>query len=266
MSSPAAVPVLMYHHVSPTPGLVTVSPGHFRQHMAGLAEAGYRSIGCDDLEAYLAGRPLPEKSVLITFDDGYLDNYIHAWPVLREFGLKAVIFLVTGWAADGPPRPLATAAAHSHSECKARIAAGRADDVILRWSEARAMVESGAAEFHSHTHTHQRWDRLGLAAEARDARLAADLRASRQALAAELGAASEHLCWPQGFFDAGYCRVAKECGFSHLYTTLPGTNTGATPRDAIRRIVVKDRPGAWLASRLRIYRRPWLAAAYHLLK
>ncbi len=105
MKSAKAVPVLMYHHVSPNPGLVTVSPATFRHHMKTIAEAGYTTISADDFLGFLLKRlDLPEKSVLITFDDGFLDNYVHAYPVLRELGLKSTLFAVTGWIGDGPAR------------------------------------------------------------------------------------------------------------------------------------------------------------------
>ena len=58
----------MYHHVSPNPGLVTVSPQVFREHMAWIAAHGYTTVGCDELAAFLAGAPLPKKSVVVTFD------------------------------------------------------------------------------------------------------------------------------------------------------------------------------------------------------
>lgn len=255
-----AVPVLMHHHVSPAPGLVTVSPDRFRAQIAWLARAGYRSLGTEDYARYLAGRPVPEKSVLITFDDGWLDNWLHAHPVLAEFGFRAVLFLVTGLVGTGQPRR--TAPCLDHRSGKAAIASGRTDDAMLRWSEVEAMARAGTFEFHSHTHRHVRWDKMALAAEARDAELANDLDQSRRCLVEKLGSASGHLCWPQGYFDPGYVRVAENAGFTHLYTveerlTQPGDDTRR-----IGRQVVKDRGAFWLALRMGIWRRPRLARFY----
>lgn len=269
--SAAALPVLMYHHVTPNDGLVTVSPATFRWQMQWLADHGYRSIGCRDLEHFLAGGVLPDKSVLITFDDGYLDNYVYAHPVLEEFGLRAVIFLVTGWIGEeGQPRRYASLggavpACPNHRECKALLAAGRADDVMLRWSEVEAMQAAGTFEFHSHTDTHTRWDKTIADRAERRAALAADLAASRATLAARCGD-SAHLCWPQGYYDDDYRAVAKEAGFRYLYTVRKGINTPATAADEIGRIVVKDRVGAWFGSRMFLYRRPLLGGVYVRLR
>ncbi|MCK9284821.1 MAG: polysaccharide deacetylase family protein [Rhodocyclaceae bacterium] len=260
MPSARALPILMYHHVSPQPGLVTVSPQTFRDQIAGLARRGYRSAGCDELAAFLAGTPLPEKSVMITFDDGYLDNFVHAHPVLREFGFTAVLFLITGRIGDGLPRP--AGATPDHRTCMASVKAGRADEVMLRWSEVEAMRAAGSFEFHSHTHTHARWDREIADPAERDARLAADLEQSRTTLIARLGAASAHLCWPQGYHDAAYRRTARAAGFRYLYTVEKGTCVPTTDPQHIPRVVTKERTGNWLPSRLWLYRRPLLAAAY----
>lgn len=265
-----ALPVLMYHHVSPAPGLVTVHPDTFRAQLAWLAGRGYRSVGCADLAAFLAGAPLAEKSVLLTFDDGYLDNYVHAHPLLAEFGLRAAIFLVTGWLGEGPTRRHAGMGGAlpdclDHRAATAAIRNKQADRAMLRWSEVAAMQAAGTAEIHSHTHTHTRWDRqLTDPAQRRDA-LAADLAASRAALAAH-GGASDHLCWPQGYYDDDYRAVARQAGFRHLYTVRKGINTAATPAEEIRRMVVKDRAGGWFASRLFLYRRPLLGGLYLRLR
>jgi peptidoglycan/xylan/chitin deacetylase (PgdA/CDA1 family) len=268
-----AVPVLMYHHVSPAPGLVTVSPATFRAQMAWLAAHGYRSAGTQELAAFLAGAPLPDKSVVITFDDGYLDNYLYAHPVLQEFGFCAVLFLITGWLGEGVPRlpvkvgagdtaAAAAPAIYSHRTCMEKVAAGQADDVMLRWSEVAAMQAAGTFEFHSHTHSHSRWDRLVNDPHERRLRLADDLAASREALRAHLGGVSGHLCWPQGYFDADYQAVAQAAGFSHLYTTEKGACTGTTLTNRIPRIVVKDRADGWFGRRLWLYRHPALTRAY----
>lgn len=262
----------MYHHVSPNPGLVTVSPETFAAQMEYLAAAGYTTLGADEFLGFLRGeRQVPEKSVLITFDDGYLDNYVHAWPVLQRLGLHAVIFVVTGWISDGPARPHAgmegALLPHcpDHKACKAAIAAGRADDVMLRWSEIEEMEASGAVEFHSHTHSHLRWDKEQPGGEHLSA-LEADLMLSQAELRRRLGRDTPHLCWPWGYFEPEYQAIAAQLGFTAQYTVEKGINIPGADPGHIRRVVVKDRAGPWFARRLWIYSRPRLGALYAKLR
>lgn len=266
MNTARAVPVLMYHHVSPSPGLVTIAPENFRAQMAWLARNGWRTIGLDALARFIHGEPLPAKSVVITFDDGYLDNWVHAHPVMAEHGLHGVIFLITGWIGEGPVRPHAglgdAPPTPAHKACMDAVRSGRNDDVMLRWSEVLAMREAGTFEFHSHTHSHTRWDQIETDPAVREAKLAHDLERSRHALRERLGAASTHLCWPQGYFDPAYVATARRQGFSHLYTVRRGAVRPGPGHEAIVRIVAKDRGAAWLASRLAIYRRPLLGTIY----
>lgn len=267
-----AVPVLMYHHVSPNPGLVTVSPETFTDHMDYLARAGYTTLNADQFLGFLQGSyQAPSKSVLITFDDGYLDNYVYAYPTLRSLGLQAVIFCVTGWLADGKPRKhtgegFELPACPNHGMCKQAIASGRSDDVMLRWSEVERMSENGTIEIHSHTHTHTRWDKLIPDAKQRVQDLQQDLLHSRQSLLARLGKQSAHLCWPQGYFDAAYQAAATRLGFIAQYTTRQHVNTRTTPTDHIGRFVAKDLPANWLATRLFLYSSPRLGSLYQRLR
>lgn len=263
MKSARVLPVLMYHHVSPSPGLVTVSPENFRAQMQDLANAGWHTVGSAELADFLAGGSLPVRSVAITFDDGYLDNYIHAFPVLREFGLHATIFVVTGWLSDGPARKFPDAVAlPDHRACKAAIAAGRADDVMLRWSEIGEMLAGGAVEVHSHTHTHTRWDRTVSDLSARRQSLAEDLATSRATLQHRLGFEERHLCWPQGYFDDDYVAVAQAGGFSHLYTTRRRMNYQGSPTARIGRIDTRDKGAGWLVPRLNLYTTPVVGELY----
>lgn len=270
MSGARALPVLMYHHVSPAPGLVTVSPATFAAHMGALAAHGWRAVGAAELERFLAGEPIPAKSVMITFDDGYLDNWVHAHPILAATGMKAVIFAVTAWLGDGPVRARAgepgAPATPDHKACMAALREGRADEAMLRWSEAAAMQEAGTAEFHSHTHTHTRWDRRMPPGADRDAALAADLAASRAALARRLGVETRHLCWPQGYYDDDYRRVAREAGFGVFYTTEKRVNRAGGDRERIGRIATKEREAAWLLGRVRLYASPVLGLLYTALR
>jgi len=262
MRSAHNVPVLMYHHVSPTPGGITSSPENFEAHIAWLARHGYQSLSTAQFAAYLAGQPVPEKSLLITFDDGYLDNWVYAHPILQRYGMRAVLFLVTDWAGDGPVRACAGAGgalpfAPAHADCKPLIDAGRADEVIVRWSEIDAMQRAGTFEIHSHTHTHTRWDKVCASADEKCARMAEELQRSRATLVQRLGKVSDHLCWPQGYFDADYVALARQAGFNHLYTTDAfGQNTPGHDPLHIHRFAVSNRSGTWLGRRIRLAAHP----------
>jgi peptidoglycan/xylan/chitin deacetylase (PgdA/CDA1 family) len=265
MSKARALPVLMYHHVSPSPGLVTVSPDCFRSQISALAKAGWRSVGLLEVERFFAGESLPPRSCVITFDDGYLDNAIYAAPILSEFGMKAVVFVVTDWMGDGPIRH-ETEVHADHRECKRRIAAGDADSVILRWSEAELLAEQGVFEWHSHTASHIRWDQTVVDLAQRKTALSADLLRSRKALAERLGVVSQHLCWPQGYYDQDYIEVACAAGFNYLYTTRPTVNVVGKGMLEIGRFVTKERTGRWLLNRTGLYSRPWLGRMYAAMR
>jgi len=100
-----SVPVLMYHHVRPAsevppkasyPGLY-VSTKRFEEHMAALEAWGWHSISTRDLAvAMKAGRSLPQRSIVISFDDGRPDNYRYAAPILEKHGFRGVFYIVAG--------------------------------------------------------------------------------------------------------------------------------------------------------------------------
>ena len=96
--------------------------------------------------------------------------------------------------------------------------------------------------------------------------LLADLQRSQETLAVRLGAASRHLCWPQGYYQQDYLPVAATAGFDHLYTTSPTVNRVGGDARHIGRIVTKEKPGDWLVRRLAIYSWPWLGCLYTRLK
>ncbi|WP_250441032.1 polysaccharide deacetylase family protein [Caballeronia sp. AZ1_KS37] len=276
-----AVPVLMYHHVSTSPGMITVTPDNFAAQMDHLARAGYRTIGAAQLAGFLSGEDVPAKSFVITFDDGYLDNWVHAHPVLKRHDFTALCFLVSSWPGEGGVRPNASDNLATmprlldHRAGERAIENGYADDVIVRWSEIEAMREAGTFEFHSHTHSHVRWDQVAGSRDEKRKALQNDLSAARGALRTRLGEVSDHLCWPQGYYDDDYREVALNAGFRHFYTCHTGTNVGANPLDraasddterTIKRLEVRDRPASWLASRLWVHTRPAISRAYLKIK
>ncbi len=90
------VPVLLYHHLAETgEGSDIISQERFLSHMTALKENGYNTVFFDELQDYVqSGTPLPEKPVVITFDDGYESNYTLAYPILKEYNMKATIFAI----------------------------------------------------------------------------------------------------------------------------------------------------------------------------
>jgi len=101
--SSLAVPILMYHHIGALPSNadavrrdLTVSAENFEAQMALLTQKGYTTTSLEDLVAAFEGtRQLPPKPIILTFDDGYKDNFDYAYPVLKKYGFKGTFFIVT---------------------------------------------------------------------------------------------------------------------------------------------------------------------------
>lgn len=161
-----SLPVLMYHYVSRFPGATTVSPEHFEAQCRGMAEHGWRGVGLDEAEAFLRdGAPLPPRSLLITFDDGYLDNYVYAWPILRKYGHKGVVFAVTErLETERRLRPTLADVWSGLSERELPpVDAPMHDtpfgfrerrDLFLSWEEARHMEAGGVMAVAAHSARH----------------------------------------------------------------------------------------------------------------
>ncbi|CAB4709032.1 MAG: polysaccharide deacetylase family protein [Actinobacteria bacterium] len=99
--------VLMYHKVNDIPDNPTTVPvGRFDEQLAQVKELGYTVVGLDAvLDHYSLGKPLPDRAVLITFDDGYRDTLENAMPVLQKYGFPAVIFVPVAYMDDETPLP-----------------------------------------------------------------------------------------------------------------------------------------------------------------
>jgi peptidoglycan/xylan/chitin deacetylase (PgdA/CDA1 family) len=263
------VPVLMYHHVHPGGGMITTTPEHFEDQLRWLSRRGYHTLSTAEFTHFLNHGQAPSKAVLLTFDDGYLDNWVYAAPLLRRYGMRATVFIVTGWIGDGPQRPCLSDGAPlpetpDHHECERRIAHGAADEVMLRWSEIGTLIGQGVMEFHTHTHTHTRWDKQAVD---KNAHMHEELSQSRQTLEQRLGSVSDHLCWPQGYFDPDYVRIAQELGFKYLYTTRAfGRNRPGMDPASIFRFAVRDTTGASLGRRVQVAGSPVLAPPFNAWK
>jgi peptidoglycan/xylan/chitin deacetylase (PgdA/CDA1 family) len=92
------IPVLMYHHISNTiKSDWSITPQKLDEQLAYLKNNGYTAISLDKLYSYMENKTkIPEKSVVITFDDGYRDEYHNAYPLLTKYGFRATFFIITG--------------------------------------------------------------------------------------------------------------------------------------------------------------------------
>lgn len=192
------VPILMYHYVSNPPADsdkyrtdLSVSPEAFRDQLAYLAENGYETVDLYDLSlAITAKRELPAKPVVITLDDGYVDNYENAFPLLQEFGMSATFFVVTQFIDEG-----------------------RAG--YMTWDMVKEMAAAGMRiEPHSKTHP-------DLSGQERDY-VIYEILGSQETIAAHIGYAPRYFCYPGGRYDEQTIQVLRELDFWGAVTTAGG--------------------------------------------
>lgn len=257
------VPVLMYHHVAPRAGdLVTVTPETFEGQMRHISEGGYSALSLDELLAVVrGGADPPPRAVAITFDDGWLDNGAHAFPVLRRYGLRAAIFVVTDWVerASSPHLPGNPPAFPPHREARERAERGGLPGVVLDWGRLAEMRASGVVDVYSHTRSHLKCDRVP------EEVVAEELRASKGRIEERLGSPCPFLCWPYGKIPRRAEALAREAGYEAVFTTRhdvvrPGTDPYDLPR-----IVVKDSV-PWFTRRMAVYTNPLLSRLYLAVK
>lgn len=162
MRDPASLPVIMFHSVG---NKDTSWPWHaltcpfafFEQKIKALAARGYRSITLGELaERQRAHRPPSAKQVVLTFDDGYLDNWVYAYPLLRREGWQGIIYVNPEFVEDGE-RPRPNLADVWEGRCDAANLPGHG---FLNWGELKAMLASGVMEIGTHSMTHT-WFPIG---------------------------------------------------------------------------------------------------------
>lgn len=212
---PARLPVLMYHHVVPDGQVcndMTVTAGRLERDLRWLAENGYETVLPRELAA---GEALPEKAVLLTFDDGYRSNYDYAYPLLQKYQAKAAIavmaFMPDNWAPG-----------------------------FLSWDMCREMTASGLVEIGSHGYAVHNLDeregnfvpgqangvqrRKGESDKAFRERVLADLRLSYERIAAETGVPPVFFAYPFGRTDPD-ADACLETLFPLTVVTGPGTRS-----------------------------------------
>jgi peptidoglycan/xylan/chitin deacetylase (PgdA/CDA1 family) len=189
------IPILMYHYVryvdagaDPLGFNLSVTPDQLDAQLGWLRASGYEAVRMDAVAACVRGiGPCPARGVALTFDDGYMDAYTAALPILQRHGYTATFYIVSGFV--GQPG-------------------------YMGWEEIRALRDAGM-EIGAHSVTHPDLTSLGL----EDLRL--QVGESGAAIAAALGQPVESFCYPAGRFSPTVAAVVAEAGFSSATTTSP---------------------------------------------
>lgn len=190
------IPVLLYHHVNnnhihmPT---LTVSVREFDRQMGALEAAGFHTISLDSLIAYMKGEQvdLPDKPIIITFDDGYEDNYSTAFPILKKHGFKAAVFVV-GLNFDKR--------GHMSSQ------------------QAQEMIAAGFT-IGAHSMTHQ-----NLTIFSGD-QLTYEVAGSKHKAEQATHTKVKYFAYPGGFYDLSTLNAVRDAGYAAAFTVLPGLNS-----------------------------------------
>ena len=214
------LPVLLYHHVGPQrPGALpelTISPKEFERQVGWLAHHGYVGIRPQDWLAWCRqGTPLPEKPVLLTFDDAYADIAEYALPILRQYGFGALVFVVTRRVG----------ATNTWDE-----AAGYGTLQLMTSSQIREWAAQGI-EFGSHTRTHPNLTELS------PQELRSEIAGSADDLTALLGTRVASFAYTYGLYNQAAVESAQET-FDLAFTCEKGLNTLRTEPHLLRRTQV----------------------------
>jgi peptidoglycan/xylan/chitin deacetylase (PgdA/CDA1 family) len=216
---------LCYHSVADVgPPFLSVRPEAFEQQLRTLRRLGFRSGGQDDLGRMARGQRLDGRLVFLTFDDGYVDNYATARPLLDAHGFRALIFIL-------PPRVdqddlLMWPRVERHVAEYPEVMRS------LTWRMVDSMAEAGH-EFGSHTLSHPRLTELG------DEELRQELFDSRARIKERLGRC-DSIAYPFGAWTKRVAEAAADAGYSYGFT-LPYRSQLSADQLTIPRISVDHR-------------------------
>jgi peptidoglycan/xylan/chitin deacetylase (PgdA/CDA1 family) len=183
------VPILTYHNLGEqAKGRLVLAAASFREQMQYLKTNGYRVVSLGDfVEFTRLGRQLPQKAVVLTFDDGYHSFKDFAYPVLKDLGFTATLFIYTDW-----------------------VGAGRG---ALSWNDLRELTAAGF-DIQAHTKTHADLRRAHGETEAQYARrMHAELELPQELFNKNLGRRSQILAYPYGRWEEGLLPKVKEYGY-----------------------------------------------------
>ncbi|MEW1772296.1 polysaccharide deacetylase family protein [Streptomyces sp. NPDC086777] len=214
----APVPILMYHSVATAPNDATralsVAPEAFAEQMALVGDLGLTPVGTADLAAGWRSRgPLPDRPVLITFDDGYEGVHRHALPVLAKHGFVSTLFVSTGWI-------------------RGAYDTGGGLDAMLDWDQVRELAGAGC-EIGGHSHTHPQLDQLD------DDRLRTELVSCREIVTDELGAVPASFAYPYGYSSHRVRQAVRAAGYAQALAVGNGLARRRQGPFALQRVTVR---------------------------
>jgi len=212
---PRGVVVLMYHDFGYSGNPSIINAEVFEDQMNALKENKFNVISMEQYVDYMEGKlDLPEKSVLLTFDDGYSDFYEIAYPILQQYQFPATNFIVVKSSDEPNPNQL------PH----------------MTWDQMREMKANGMS-FYSHTYdSHKMLNKAeskspklanhmdGETTEQYKERVREDLVTAHELLVKELGEQDNILAFPYGAFSDELLEVMEEIGIKHAFTIRPGLN------------------------------------------
>lgn len=214
------LPVIMYHGISKVSTLTgdyVITPDEFESDLKYLKNNGYTTILSSELEQFvLSGRPLPDKAIMLTFDDGYYNNYLYAYPLLKEYDFKAIISPIAYYSE------LYTENGEI-SECYSHCT----------WEQISEMHASGYVEIGNHSYnshifndTQHGLDMVSAETE-RDyiRRVTDELTSAQSTITDNTGITPTVIAYPFGMYNKNTTKVVKSMGFTAAFTCSEGINT-----------------------------------------
>jgi len=200
------------------------TPEQFDNHMHALIQNGYTPISLEQIEqSLLYNKTLPKNAVAITLDDGFADNYTHAFPILIKHKIPASIFLASGCI---------------ESSNKWMVSRGFPKRDMLSWNQIREM-DKYQITFGAHTVNHAKLPNL-------DTHSAAlEISNSKTTIENQLGKACKHFAYPYGQFNSENRKSVETVGFSLACSTDSGFNNNNTDPFELRRIEVYGNDSIW---------------------
>lgn len=231
--------ILMYHMISePKKGAafngLRVSPIQFERQLAWFRDHGWNFVTMSEL--YDQSSELPEKTVALTFDDGFEDNYTNALPLMKKYGAKGTLYLV----ADRHDRDWSTLkkAHHNSGELK--------NEPKLSDAQVKEMLGSGSFELGGHTHTHANLIKLTT-----DQKWT-EIRVPKRALEEQFNTALTSFAYPFGIYSEAEIAIVEEAGFATAVTTDNGIRRNVRERPfELPRLKISGKD-SFLAFKLRV--------------